>query len=349
MKKVKKIIRVFMVIFAAVLLAALVAASGMLYLNSPVDRNLPERNAVFIIDRGDNLSSITESLKKREFIRSAFFLKLLSKFKNTGKKYKAGYYKIKQGSTAIDIMELLTSGRQEHVKITFPEGWTIRKIALHLQRKGITKAGDFIAAAHSEKILKEFNIPADTAEGYLYPDTYFFPKDFSAQVVVEIMIKQFFKVLEKIEPQYKKMSNIDLHKKIILASIVEREYRIKSEAPLIASVFYNRLKRNIGLESCATLEYIITEIEGKKHPYYITLKDKKIKSPFNTYMWAGLPPDPISDPGVVAIDAVFHPAKTDNWYFVLMDVKTGEHYFSKTLKEHNMAKNIYLKKVSAGS
>ncbi|NOY09856.1 MAG: endolytic transglycosylase MltG [Spirochaetes bacterium] len=349
MKKVKKIIRFFIIIFAVILIAVLAAASGMVYLNSPADRNQADRNQVFIIDHGENLSNIARSLKTREFIRAAFFLKLLSKFNNTEKEYKAGYYKIKPGSTTIDIMELLTSGRQEQVKVTFPEGWTIKKIALHLQGKGIIKAADFIAAAHSKKILKEFNIPSDTAEGYLYPDTYFFPKEFSAQVVVEIMIKQFFKVLEKIEPQYKKMSNVDLHNKIILASIVEREYRIESEAPLIASVFYNRLRRNIGLESCATLEYIITEIEGKKHPKYITLADKKIKSLFNTYMWAGLPPAPISNPGVVAIDAAFHPAKTDYWYFVLKNVKTGEHYFSRSLKEHNKAKHIYLKKVYAGS
>ena len=99
------------------------------------------------------------------------------------------------------------------------------------------------------------------------------------------------------------------------------------EAPLIASVFYNRLKRNIGLESCATLEYIITEIQQKAHPEYITLEDEKINSPYNTYKWAGLPPGPISNPGRIALEAAFHPAQTGYLYFVLRDQQAGRHFF----------------------
>jgi UPF0755 protein len=129
-----------------------------------------------------------------------------------------------------------------------------------------------------------------------------------------------------------------------MASIVEREYRADDEAPLIASVFYNRLKRNIGLESCATLEYIITEIQQKAHPEYITLEDEKIDSPYNTYKWAGLPPGPISNPGRIALEAAFHPARTGYLYFVLRDQQAGRHFFSRDLSEHNQAKYLYLKK-----
>jgi len=130
-----------------------------------------------------------------------------------------------------------------------------------------------------------------------------------------------------------------------MASIVEREYRADDEAPLIASVFYNRLKRNVGLESCATLEYIITEIQNKAHPEYITLDDEKINSPYNTYKWAGLPPGPISNPGKIALEAAFHPAKTSYMYFVLKDAQAGRHFFSRDLSEHNQAKYLYLKKL----
>ena len=131
---------------------------------------------------------------------------------------------------------------------------------------------------------------------------------------------------------------------MILASIVEREYRVEEEAPLIASVFTNRLRLGIGLESCATLAYIITEIQHKPHPEYITLEDKGIDSPYNTYKWAGLPPGPIANPGRVALDAAFHPARTDYLYFVLRDPEEGKHYFSRDLDAHNKAKNLYLKK-----
>jgi UPF0755 protein len=106
----------------------------------------------------------------------------------------------------------------------------------------------------------------------------------------------------------------------------------------------NRLAKNIGLESCATLEYIITEIQRKPHPEYITLDDKKIDSPYNTYMWAGLPPGAISNPGRTALTAAFRPPRTDYYYFVLRDPAAGRHYFSRDLGAHNQAKNLYLKK-----
>jgi UPF0755 protein len=125
---------------------------------------------------------------------------------------------------------------------------------------------------------------------------------------------------------------------------VEREYRVDQEAPLIASVFYNRIQRNMGLESCATLEYIITEIQQKAHPEYITIEDEKLDSPYNTYKWAGLPPGPISNPGRTALEAAFQPARTSYLYFVLRDAQSGRHYFSRNLNEHNQAKYLYLKK-----
>ena len=114
-------------------------------------------------------------------------------------------------------------------------------------------------------------------------------------------------------------------------------------APLIASVFRNRLKHNIGLESCATVEYIITEIEGRPHPGFITGQDLKIDSPYNTYKWAGLPPGPISNPGLVALDAAMHAPQTDYYYFLLKDPSKGEHHFSRSLIGHNEAKRFYLK------
>ena len=125
---------------------------------------------------------------------------------------------------------------------------------------------------------------------------------------------------------------------------MEREYRLPKEAPLIASVFYNRLEHNIALSSCATVEYIITEVQGKKHPEYITYDDLRIKSPYNTYLNRGLPPTPICNPGAVSLEAAFNPPETDYLYFLLKDPETGEHHFSKRFAEHNNARVLYLKK-----
>ena len=178
----------------------------------------------------------------------------------------------------------------------------------------------------------------------MFPDTYFFPLKYDAEAVIREMVDTFFNNLGEIFPDYKNISLKEIHEGVILASIVEREYRIKKEAPLIASVFYNRLSVDVGLESCATIQYIITEIQGKEHPERILHSHLEIDSLFNTYKSHGLPPGPISNPGKIALNAVFFPKKTDYWYFVVKNDQTGEHYFSEDLEEHNEAKFLYLKK-----
>ncbi len=203
----------------------------------------------------------------------------------------------------------------------------------------------YLAPNTSGNCLK---IPAASLEGYLFPDTYFFPPGYPAEAILEQMALNFFDRLGELDPEARKLSPRELHDKLILASIVEREYRLAKEAPLIASVFVNRLRYNIGLESCATLEYIITDLEDRPHPRYLTEEDKRINSPYNTYKWAGLPPGPISNPGRVALAAALHPAKTGFYYFVVKDAETGQHYFSDSLKQHNWAKYLYLKQVGAG-
>ena len=158
--------------------------------------------------------------------------------------------------------------------------------------------------------------------------------------VIKVMAKNFFKQIENI-PNIDKENFESLNKIVTLASIVEREYRIASEAKLIASVFSNRLRHNIGLYSCATIEYIITEIEGRPHPDVITYKDLSIDSPYNTYKWAGLPPGPISNPGKTALDAAANPAKTKYYFFRLVDNATGKHVFTENFSTHVNEGYIY--------
>lgn len=332
----------------AILMLLLLAAGGVCaYLNSP-SPGIPAGGSLFRVLKGESVSQVAQRLKQEKLIRSAFLLKLLSRFSGSESLFKRGFFTIKPGESTIEIHNLLISGYQEEVRLTFPEGWTLGRIAEHLEKRGVAPKREVLEAARSKTLLAEFGIPGSSLEGYLFPDTYFFPPNYPAQVALEQMVKNFFDHLERILPDYRGLDRRELHEKIIVASIVEREYRLDPEAPLIASVFYNRLKRNIGLESCATLEYIITEIQAKPHPQFIAQEDKSINSPYNTYKWAGLPPGPISNPGEVALRAAFHPAKTDYWYFLLKDPLTGEHYFSQDLREHNEAKSHYLKQVGAG-
>jgi len=136
-----------------------------------------------------------------------------------------------------------------------------------------------------------------------------------------------------------------MHKRIILASIVEREYRLSEEAPRIAGVFWNRLRIGMALQSCATVVYIITEIQGKPHPEILYNRDIEIKHPFNTYLNRGLPPGPIANPGMTALKAVFRPEASRYLYFRLLDPKTGKHYFSESLDEHIKAGSLAVKSV----
>jgi UPF0755 protein len=317
------------------------------YLNSPAPA-VRNQDHVFKVVRGETVSAIAARLEAEGVIRSALLLRTLSWIKGTESDFKSGYFRFMPGDTTLNVHHLLIAGYEEQVKITFPEGWTLTQVGRYLESKEICSLEDFTRAAGSAELIAAFGIPAETLEGYLFPDTYFFPKGYPALAVAERLTETFFSRLETIAPEAGTMDRAELHRKIILASIIEREYRLPEEARLIASVFYNRLRYNIGLESCATLQYIITEIQKKPHPEYLTLEDKAVDSPYNTYKWAGLPPGPIANAGSVALDAAFHPESTDFYYFVLRDPASGKHYFSENLEEHNWAKYNYLKRTGTG-
>lgn len=337
----------------AVLAFLLVSAVGSilgtyLYFNSAPRKN-GGNDAIFSVRKGETVSEIAGRLEKEGHIRSASLLIAQSRIARSDAGFRAGYYRIPAGADTASIRRLLVQGAQVLEKTTIPEGWTVSKIAEYLEEKGICGKAEFLNASRSAEILGRYGISGPSLEGYLFPDTYFIPQRFPAEDMCRIMVETFFERLQALAPEAKGMRPEEIRRKVILASIVEREYRAAEEAPSIASVFYNRLERNIGLESCATLEYIITEIQEKPHPGYITFEDKKIDSPYNTYLWAGLPPGPIANPGRIALDAAFHPARTDYYYFVLQDTAAGRHHFSRNLEEHNQAKFQYLKKSGQGN
>jgi len=181
-------------------------------------------------------------------------------------------------------------------------------------------------------------------EGFLYPDTYYFARNYPAQGVAAYMIENFFNTLKTILPDGQDMSAEEIYSKVTLASIVEREYRDPSEAALIASVFYNRIEQEMTLGSCATVVYALTEEMGRDHPERLTYADLETESDYNTYIHQGLPPGPIANPGYLALSAAFNPEKSDYLYFVLKDPDTGTHHFSRSLIEHNQAYKLYIKR-----
>lgn len=320
-----------------------ILASGACVLALRISLSAPDSPDKAIQERvevpsGASISRIAELLAEKGLIRSdrAFYLAARFPFLSFRKSVpviKSGYYTISSSMNAFKILDLLESGLQDYTKVSIPEGLTVHKIATLLEKNGVCSADDFIAASCDETLLARYGIPSHSFEGFLFPDTYFFAPDMGAESVLEIMVNTFFDRVAVI-PFFAGKSPEQYYQTLVLASIVEREYRVSDEAPLIASVFKNRIEAGVGLYSCATIEYIITEIQGKPHPDVITYDDLKIDSPYNTYKWAALPPSPISNPGLVALNAAANPPETDYFYFTLTDSGLGSHTFSKSFNAH---------------
>jgi UPF0755 protein len=179
-------------------------------------------------------------------------------------------------------------------------------------------------------------------EGCLFPDTYLFPRDYPPDMVIRAMADNFFSRLAGLSGG-RAAAGEDLRRLVILASIIEREYRVADEAALMAGVFLNRLRIGMALQSCATVEYVITEVQGKPHPAVIYTRDTEIRDPYNTYVYPGLPPGPICSPGALALEAALRPQDSGCLYFRLVDPGAGRHYFSQTYDEHIRAGVFYIK------
>ena len=325
-----------------VVTAAAVAAAGYYVNQAP---GMAATSRTFTIQSGETLTGVAQRLHGAGFIRSPVLLRVLARARGAETGIRAGFYRFPADATSNQILDLLMAGSNDLVRVTIPEGWTSNRIAAHLEERDITDAVEFRTVVSSPELMRSYGIEALTAEGYLFPDTYYFPRGYGAEAVARHMVDTFFGRLVEIHPGARPDAP-ELHDKVILASIVEREYRLPREAPLIASVFNNRLQSNVRLESCATIVYIITEIQGHEHPERIYEADLEIESAFNTYRSRGLPPAPIANPGLTALRAALYPADTDYRYFVVKDPDTGAHHFSSVLSEHSEAKFVYLKGVA---
>ncbi|MDR2247738.1 MAG: endolytic transglycosylase MltG [Treponema sp.] len=351
LKGIRAVCKVLSVLIVTAILISGMVVGAFVYCNSPPDspaeflgdalRIYGDGTMYIEIRNGESAISVGRRLENAGIIRTRYFWNLVSRL---NREYiKTGTYRISIPATQLGIRAILISGQQLLTRVTVPEGVTLKKIAQILEDADICNGAAFLDAASDQRILDEYRIPGKTMEGYLYPDTYLFPAAYRAPQVVRILADTFFRRLEEIAEDALSLSPEELNNRIILASIVEREYRADDEAPIMAGVFYNRLKIGMALQSCATVEYVITEIQGKPHPSVLYDRDIQIRDPYNTYIRSGLPPGPISAPGPVALKAVFYPDSSEYLYFRLVDPAAGRHYFSRTFDEHIRAGVLYVK------
>ncbi len=344
-KKTSLPIVIFVWILAIVCVLAVFAFSAFTMWNyqlSPISSPENETTYKLKVQNGMSVSEVSQILQNENIIRSwkTFYAAVRFNLFRDSVPFtlKAGTYTLKSSMSLKEIYDTVQLGTPEYITVVIPEGLTRRKIASIIEDSGICSAEDFLLATENPDILSDFSIYSNSAEGYLFPDTYYFNEEATSDTIVRQMIENFFSRLKSIETS-KNLSSASLYRTIILASIVEREYRVEEEAARIAGVFENRLKIDMPLESCATIEYVITEELGKPHPTRIYYKDLEIENPYNTYRNRGLPPNPISNPGIVALKAAIEPEKTDYLFFVLTDSEKGTHTFSKTFQAHESAKN----------
>ena len=330
--------------FAIVVAAGLVIA-GLVALSS-LDKPTGALNAEgtsFTVGHGESGISVARRLAEESIIRNEYLFRLLMKAKGLELSLKAGDYAIAPDMGSNAILDMMAEGRQVLIRFTVPEGSSVRSVALAAEAAGIATAGDVTDAASDPALAEELGIIAGTLDGYLFPDTYLLPRGAGGRRLVSIMVDTFTKRLQEAIPEAGSLSPEELHDRVILASIVEREYRVPEEAPLMASVFLNRLRIGMALQSCATVVYIIAEKQGKPHPTRLFDRDLQIQDPFNTYLYPGLPPAPICNPGLTALSAALRPASTKYLYFRLVDESNGKHYFSASLDEHIKAASLAVK------
>ncbi len=320
-------------IFCISLMIGVFAVAGYVYL---MREGIPGAPIEITIPKGSTARDVALQLKGKGLIPHEICFLAMLKIKGGDKGVKYGIYSIPQGYSARQIYELILKGPVRPIfeyKITIPEGLTNKQISM------ITpNPEEFLKLVNSVEYAKEKNIPGPTAEGFLMPGTYLFEETPDAKTLANTMIDQFEKEWKKLmEENGYDLSPEEKYQKVIVASLVEEEARVDEERPLIAQVIYNRLKKGMLLQVDATLQYA-----NQKYGVQLTDKDKEIDSPYNTYKYKGLPPTPISNPGIPSLRAALFPQTGEYLYFVLnTDGRT--HTFNKDIDDHITAVRKYRK------
>jgi UPF0755 protein len=293
------------------------------------------------IPRGLGARGIVGLLEGKKVIRSPYAALAYILYTGMRDKLQAGEYLFDRPMTIPEIVGKLASGAVYLHKFTVPEGLSTSVIAQKWEEQGFGRREDFIKAADGAvEIVRRFDNRAKSVEGYLFPETYSFPKNTPPRRAVETMVARFQQVIQRLHQNVlPEKWPLDLHDTVILASLVETEAAQADERPVIASVYLNRLGRHILLQCDPTVIYALSQVD--RYRGTLTLADLQFKSPYNTYVSPGLPPGPIANPGYASLLAAIQPAMT-NYLFFVRTVES-RHTFSETLAAHNRAVAAYRK------
>lgn len=297
---------------------------------------MPPEQKFVLLHPGYSTRRIAAELKSAGIIRSTRAFVLWHYF-HRKRSLKAGEYLFDKQATALEVHERLTRGDVYVHTVVVPEGYTMFDIAQAVQDAGLGSSQDFLNIAMSDTgLISDLAPEAKTLEGYLFPNTYEFTRTESMRDMATAMVKQFRLVAQEIG------LTAEVQKTVTMASIIEKETAASDERPVVASVYYNRLSKNIALQADPSVIY--AELLQGTYAGALHHADLHVESPYNTYRHPGLPPGPIGNPGKTSLESALHPASTDYYYFV--SDGNGHHRFANNLEEHNRNVAAYRKMMS---
>jgi UPF0755 protein len=307
-----------------VLLVLAVAGAGAWLVTTPPT---PPDGATLVVREGDALASVATRLEHAGVVRSAFLFRVVARLTGRDRSLQPGDYDFPTALRMTEVLDRLASGGA-HAELTIPEGLTVREVAALLARGGYGDAERFLCLADDPEFLLAAGVPGPQLEGYLFPDTYRFTTVMSPGEILAIMVRRFQERFDADRWRRAAARGLSVNDVVTMASIVEKESALATERPVVAGVFYNRLRLGMPLQSDPTVIYGIADFNGD-----LTRADLTRPGPYNTYVNTGLPPGPIANPGLAAIDAALAPSDTPYLYFVSKN--DGSHVFAATLADHN--------------
>ncbi|MCI8609122.1 MAG: endolytic transglycosylase MltG [Firmicutes bacterium] len=340
-----------LILIVVILLIIAIACGSIAIYASNIGKPFNEKDTQMVsvvIEPGSTTIDIGNALVEKGIIAGADQFKLWSRMKKYDSQYKAGTYSLSPSMSFEQIAEILVGGKVDTFSFTIPEGYTIKQVAKTLGEQGFDEKR-FLELAGGKDFDEEFPFlkgaqdNENHLEGYLLPNTYTLAAGSDEEDIIRVMLSQFEK---DVLPLYDQAgdSGRSLNDYIIAASIIEREAMMDEERPLVASVIYNRLKLEMPLQMCSTVQYILGEPKA-----VLSNADTQIESPYNTYLNPGLPPGPICSPGVASIDAAMNPAETDYLYFVLSEKLDGTSNFSSDYNQFLRDKDAYYRAYEAAN
>jgi UPF0755 protein len=320
-------------LISLLLIAALGAGAGWLdsQISRPYRGHRPEK--VFVdIPRGTSRFGVAHILRRNDVIRSPLAFEIFSLW-HYRKPLQAGEYYFDRPVDSREVFWQIAQGKIFVHTVTVPEGWTSFDIAAELDRQGICSREAFLSAVNDPSLISDLAPDAKSLEGFLFPSTYQFSRHTTCEQIAKRMVQDFRAEWESLNPAGSQTfpGGLTALQVVTLASLVERETPKPAERPMVAGVFYNRLRTGFPLQCDPTVQYA-WELVGH-HVKNVRPADLHVDSPYNTYQHPGLPPGPIANPGEASLRAALSPAQTDYLFFVAND--QGGHFFAKTLSEHN--------------